>query len=220
MNLLLFGPPGCGKGTQAARITRWLSIPAISTGEMLRDEVAARSDLGREITSILSAGGLVNDNLVNRILAQRISKDDCKTGFLLDGYPRTVSQARFLEAHLNENGLPPPLVVHLDVPLGVLTRRIAARRQCPSCGKIYNLLKDPPLKKNKCNNDGELLIRRRDDHPNVVSSRLESYKASTHPVLEHYRNGNYHRIEGDLHPDEVYSQIETVLDGHMVRAQP
>ena len=102
MNLLLFGPPGCGKGTQAARITRWLSIPAISTGEMLREEVAAGSDLGREITSVLAAGSLVNDDLVNRILTRRISKEDCRNGFLLDGYPRTVSQAKFLEAHLIE----------------------------------------------------------------------------------------------------------------------
>ena len=219
MNLLLFGPPGCGKGTQAARITKLLSIPAISTGEMLREEVAAKSDLGLEITSILAAGGLVNDSLVNRILTHRIAKEDCRNGFLLDGYPRTVSQARFLEGHMDEKGLAHPLVLHLDVPLGVLTRRIAARRQCPTCGKIYNLLKDPPIKKNKCNNDDEFLIRRRDDHPSVVSSRLESYKASTFPVLEHYRNGNYHRIDGDVHPNEVYSQIEAVLDGQMARAR-
>jgi adenylate kinase len=184
---------------------------------MLREEVAAGSDLGREITSILAAGGLVNDDLVNRILTYRISKADCENGFLLDGYPRTVSQARFLEEFLDSAGIPQPLVLHLDVPLGVLKRRISARRQCPKCGKIYNLLKDPPLKKNKCNEDGELLVRRRDDHPNVVSSRLETYKGWTHPVLEHYRNGNYHRIEGDLPPDEVYAQIETVLDGQMVK---
>ena len=218
MNLLLFGPPGCGKGTQSARITRWLSIPGISTGEMLREEVAAGSDLGREITSILAAGGLVNDDLVNRILTHRISMPDCQNGFLLDGYPRTVSQAKFLEALLESTGLAQPFVLHLDVPLGVLKRRISARRQCQKCGRIYNLFKEPPLKKNKCDLDGETLVRRRDDQPNVVSSRLESYKSWTHPVLEHYRNGNYHRIQGDLAPNEVYSQIEAVLDGRMLSA--
>ena len=186
---------------------------------MLREEVAAKSDLGREITSILSAGGLVNDDLVNRILTHRIMKEDCKSGFLLDGYPRTVSQARFLEGFLDSAGIPQPLVLHLDVPLGALKRRIAARRQCPKCGKIYNLLKDPPLKKNKCNEDGELLDRRRDDHPNVVSSRLEAYKGWTHPVLEHYRKGNYHRVDGNLTPNEVYAQVEAVLDGQMVRVR-
>jgi adenylate kinase len=218
LNLLLFGPPGCGKGTQSARITRWLDIPGISTGEMLREEVAAGSDLGREITSILSAGGLVDDDLVNRILTHRISLPDCKNGFLLDGYPRTVSQARFLEKTLDSLGIGPPLVLHLDVPLGVLKRRISARRQCPKCNRIYNLLKDPPIKKQKCNDDGELLIRRRDDHPSVVSSRLEAYKSWTHPVLEFYQTGNYHRVDGDLPPGEVFAQIEPVLEGRMTRA--
>ena len=217
MNLLLFGPPGCGKGTQSARITRWLSIPGISTGEMLRGEVAAGSDLGREITSILAAGGLVNDDLVNRILTRRITMPDCKNGFLLDGYPRTVSQAKFLHRTLDSLGIEQPLVLHLDVPLGVLKRRISARRQCPKCNKIYNLLKDAPIKKNQCNDDAEFLIRRRDDHPSVVSSRLEAYKAWTFPVLEFYRNGNYHRVDGDLAPSEVYSQVEAVLEGQMVR---
>ncbi len=217
MNLLLFGPPGCGKGTQSVRITRWLGIPGISTGEMLREEVASGSELGREITSILSAGGLVNDELVNRILTRRIARDDCRNGFLLDGYPRTLSQARFLEKHLDSAGLAQPLVLHLDVPLGDLKRRIAARRQCPKCGHIYNLLKDPPIKKNQCNEDGEFLIRRRDDHPNVVNSRLEAYQSWTHPVLEHYHNGNYHRIEGELPPNEVYAQVEAAIEGQMVR---
>jgi len=185
---------------------------------MLREEVAAGSELGLEITSILAAGGLVNDGLVNRILVNRIAKDDCRKGFLLDGYPRTVSQAKFLENRLNEKGLAQPLVLHLDVPLGVLTRRIAARRQCPTCGKIYNLLKDPPIKKNKCDNDGEFLSRRRDDHPKVVNSRLESYKASTFPVLAYYQSGNYHRVDGDLSPDEVFSQVEAVLESQMAMA--
>lgn len=217
MNLLLFGPPGCGKGTQSAKITRWLSIPGISTGEMLREEVAAGSDLGREIASILLAGGLVNDELVNLILTRRITMADCKDGFLLDGYPRTVSQAKFLHTTLDSLGIAQPLVLHLDVRLGVLKRRISARRQCPKCGRIYNLLKGPPRKRNICDEDRELLIRRRDDHPNVVSSRLEAYKAWTFPVLEFYRDGNYHRIDGDLAPEDVYSQIESVLDRKLVR---
>ena len=214
MNLLLFGPPGCGKGTQSVRITRRLGIPGISTGEMLREEVASGSDLGREITSILSAGGLVDDALVNRILASRIAREDCQKGFLLDGYPRTLAQARFLENHLEKAGLSQPLVLHLDVPLGALKRRISARRQCPKCGHIYNLLKDPPLKKNMCDEDGEFLIRRRDDHPNVVNSRLEAYQSWTHPVLDHYRKGNYHRIEGELPPEEVYAQVEAAIAGN------
>src|ERR1035437_3592112 len=131
--LLLFGPPGCGKGTQAEYLAERLHIPAISTGEMFRAECKAGTELGKAACSILSSGGLVSDELVNGIVANRIARADCRDGFLLDGYPRTVPQAIHLSGVLRERGLPEPVVIHLDVADEALVTRLTARRQCPQC---------------------------------------------------------------------------------------
>ncbi len=144
MILLLFGPPGCGKGTQAVYLAERFHIPAISTGEMFRAECKAGTELGKAACSILASGGLVGDDLVNGIVANRIARDDCKEGFLLDGYPRTVPQAIHFSALLRERGLPLPVVIHLDVPDEALVTRLTARRQCPECKQIYNALLQPP----------------------------------------------------------------------------
>src|SRR5580692_5806100 len=141
---LLFGPPGSGKGTQAGRISNWLGIPAISTGDMLREEIKAGSALGNAAKSIMASGGLVGDDLVNKMLAHRVSAPDSAHGFLLDGYPRTVEQAEYLDGLLNERHLPSPIVLHLDVPMDALVGRLTSRRQCPKCKRIYNLLHQPP----------------------------------------------------------------------------
>lgn len=209
--ILLFGPPGCGKGTQSPLITRLLNIPAISTGEMLRAEVEDQTPLGKEVQSILAAGSLVSDELVNQIVVSRISQPDCRNGFLLDGYPRTLSQAKFLDDKLAELGFPAPTVFHLATPKSVLIERISSRRQCPTCGRIYNLLFKPPLKPGICDNDGTRLVRRSDDSVEVVSARLEAYEHQTAPIMVHYAGGDYHSIPANRPPDEIYRDIEAVL---------
>lgn len=209
--ILLFGPPGCGKGTQSPLISRLLEIPAISTGEMLRAEVEAGSPLGTQVQSMLQTGSLVGDELVNEIVVSRISKPDCRNGFLLDGYPRTLAQAKFLDVQLVAMGYPKPTVFHLATPKSVLIERISSRRQCPICGRIYNLLFKPPQKPGVCDDDGVRLIRRSDDSVEVVSARLEAYEKQTAPIMVHYAGGDYHSIPANRPPGEIYRDIEAVL---------
>ena len=136
----------------------------------------------------MTSGGLVGDDLVNEMLAHRVSQPDCLNGFLLDGYPRTVEQAEFLDRLIAERGLPKPIILHLDVPLDALVGRLTSRRQCPTCGRIYNLLHQPPKKAGVCDDDGTLLITRKDDQEEVVRERLRTYEAQTRPVLAHYQD--------------------------------
>ncbi len=214
MVLLLFGPPGSGKGTQSRLITNWLRIPGISTGDLLRAEIEAGTELGRTAQSVMLAGGLVGDDLVNKMLVNRVSQPDAQGGFLLDGYPRTLDQAEFLDRMLAERRLPKPVVLHLDVPLDALAGRLTSRRQCPSCGTIYNLLHQPPKKAGLCDNDGTPLITRKDDQEDVVLERLRNYVALSRPVLAHYQyqDSNYHQIRGDRSPSYVFEEITGILD--------
>ena len=212
MILLLFGPPGCGKGTQSRLITDWLKIPAISTGEMLRAELQAGSELGVAAQSIMASGGLVGDDLVNRMLLKRVSQHDCSHGFLLDGYPRTVYQAEFLDGVLTERSLPPARVLHLDVPGDALIGRMTSRRQCPACCRIFNLLHQPPKQKGICDDDGAALITRRDDREDVFRERLRMYDDVTRPVLAHYQYRNYHQIRGDRSPSYIFEEITGILE--------
>ncbi len=212
MVLLLFGPPGSGKGTQSRLITNWLGIPAISTGDMLRAEIQAGTPLGESARSIMASGGLVGDDLVNKMLAHRVSQPDCKAGFLLVGYPRTVDQAEFLDRFVEEQGLPKPIILHLDVPADALAGRMTSRRQCPKCRKIYNLLHQPPKKPGKCDDDGTALITRKDDQEDVVLERIRTYDELTRPVLVHYQDRNYHQIRGDRSPGYIFEAITGILD--------
>ena len=195
MVVLLFGPPGCGKGTQSAFLTERLQIPAISTGEMFRAECQAGTELGRTASAILAAGGLVSDDIVNRMVANRINRKDCARGFLLDGYPRTVPQAKWFTRLLGDRGLPQPLIIHLDVPDSVLVARLTARRQCPQCQRIYNLLSQPPLTENRCDGDGAALVTREDDRESVIRERLDQYEVQTRPLLEFFRTTGVPMVE-------------------------
>ena len=212
MVLLLFGPPGSGKGTQSRLITNWLHIPAISTGEMLRREIETGTELGKLAKDVMATGGLVVDGLVNRMLLERISQPDCRDGFLLDGYPRTVRQAEFLDSALAGRGLPAALVLHLDVPFPLLIERMTARRQCAQCGRTYNLLSNPPRKPGVCDVDGTPLMARTDDVESVFRERLRTYDELTRPVLTHYRGRGYHRIDGDRPPNVVFEEIVSILE--------
>jgi adenylate kinase len=209
--ILLFGPPGCGKGTQASFLVDHLRIPAISTGEMFRAECLAGTALGNRARALLARGELVGDEIVNAMVADRIARPDCAGGFLLDGYPRTVAQARYFSGLLRQRELPEPLVIHLDVPAESLVRRLTARRQCPQCHRIYNLLSQPPIAVGVCDADGTALVTREDDRESVIRDRLRAYHDQTGPVLEWYGPSHVQRVDGSLPAVEVTAAIEAAL---------
>jgi adenylate kinase len=211
MILLLFGPPGCGKGTQASFLAERFHIPAISTGEMFRAETKAGTELGKQVSAIMSQGGLVSDELVNAVVASRISKPDCANGFLLDGYPRTGPQAMNFAALLREKRLPRPTVIHLDVADEVLVTRLTSRRQCPKCLRIYNLLSQPPREAGRCDDDGTELTTRKDDCEDVIRQRLKAYAELTGPILKWYGPASVSTIDGTLPADKVTAEIERVV---------
>ena len=222
MIVLLFGAPGSGKGTQARFISECRKIPAISTGDMLRAECRAGTDLGKTACAVLGSGALLDDATMNAIVAKRLQQPDCRSGYILDGYPRTVPQAIFLTRFLEDHGLPKPMIVHLDVPDRVLVARLSSRRYCPSCGRTYNLLAQPPARPGRCDDDGETLIHRSDDDENVVIERLKAYHKLTEPLIEYYQGPHYHRIDGDCTPEEISERIEAVImaDAHLEEPAP
>ncbi len=210
MILLLFGPPGCGKGTQAAYLAERFHIPAISTGEMFRAECKAGTELGKAACSIISRGGLVNDEVVEGIVASRIARPDCANGFLLDGYPRTVPQAIWFSDLLRQRGLPDRVVLHLDVADESLVTRLTARRQCPVCKEIYNLISLPPRVPGFCDHDLSPLITRDDDGEAVIRQRLRAYDEVTGPILKWYGPRLVYKIDGSMPPREVRRAIERI----------
>lgn len=211
MILLLFGPPGCGKGTQAAFLAARFHIPAISTGEMFRAECKAATELGKTVSAIIAKGGFVGDDLVNDIVASRTSRADCAKGFLLDGYPRTVPQARALSALLLQRGLPDAIVVHMRVDDDVLIGRLTARRQCPECHRIYNLLFGPPRVAGQCDDDDAPLSMREDDCEAVIRRRLTTYRELTGPILQWYGNSAVRTVDGGMAPDVVRRATEEAV---------
>jgi len=217
MVILLFGPPGCGKGTQACHIVGLLGITAISTGEMFRAERDAGTPLGKKVSEILAGGGLVGDDIVNEVVASRLSKPDCREGFLLDGYPRTISQAEYLDKLLMENGHSEPVILYFDVPDSALVGRLTARRQCPACNRIYNLLHQPPVREGVCDIDGVHLFHREDDREEVIRERLKAYHTLTDPVHEYYANRNFHRIDGQLPAEDIHKEVEAILQRELAQ---
>jgi adenylate kinase len=209
--LLLVGPPGCGKGTQAERIAAHIGVPSISTGEMIRAEIRAGTELGKVAAAVTITGGLLSDELVNRIVESRLSQADCELGCLLDGYPRTVEQAHFLAALLDSKGWKQPTVIHIDVPSDLLVARTCNRRFCPQCKAIYNLASHPPKVAGKCDACAVDLQQRADDCEDTVRNRLVAYEKSTAPLIGHYSGGNYTRIDGTGSPDSVFAAIKTAL---------
>jgi adenylate kinase len=207
--LILFGPPGSGKGTQAKILSQALGLAHISTGDMLRAHLAAGDELGREVSSIMQSGGLVPDETVNKMVERRIEAADCEKGFILDGFPRTVNQARLLAGVLAAKSIA-PVVVHLRVDYNIVISRIAGRRQCPSCGQLYSVRSNAPTVSEVCDYDGSKLQIRDDDRPEVVRERLRAYDAQTAPVLDCLKQSGYKivEVEGTGAPQAIAAEIE------------
>jgi len=195
--LILFGAPGSGKGTQAKLLKQELGLPHISTGDMLRERVARRDPLGLEVEGLLQAGSLVPDAIVNTLVADRIEQPDCAAGFILDGYPRTVSQAEMLTGMLRAREIA-TVVVYLKVDYNVIVARLAGRRQCPVCGALYSLSPNAPTVSEVCDYDGSRLVIRDDDRQEVVTERLKAYDRQTAPVLDYFQKAgiDYWEVDG------------------------
>jgi adenylate kinase len=214
MRLILLGPPGAGKGTQAAWIKNTYGIPQLSTGEMLREAVAKGTAVGREAKSVMEAGQLVSDEIINRIVAERIDEPDCANGFILDGFPRTIPQAEALDAMLAERGLALDAVVEIRVDNDALVARIAGRFSCAKCGAGYHDSFKPTRVAGVCDECGSTeFVRRKDDNAETVKARLISYEAQTAPLLPFYEaKGLVRTVDGMAPIDEVTVAIRQALD--------
>ena len=211
--VILLGHPGAGKGTQARAIMHRLDIPQISTGDMLREAVARKTSYGREAKARMDAGELVSDSVVNGIVAERILRDDCEKGFILDGFPRTLVQAEKLDNLVGGgNGSRNLRVLQLLVPDDVIVKRIALRRSCPECGAIYHLETAPPANDLVCDRCGAEVVARPDDTEQAVRKRLESFHRQTLPVATFYKTKSILReVDGVGPVDEVFERIERSL---------
>lgn len=208
MRMILVGPPGAGKGTQAARLINSYSIPHISTGDMLRAAVKAGTELGQQADAFMKSGGLVPDDLVIALVLERISADDCQTGFMLDGFPRTTPQAAALDKAMTDAGIELDAVVLIEVADGLLEERVIHRRTDPETGRIYHLKYDPPTDDAVAGR----LVHRADDTVEAVQARLAKYHAETAPIVPFYEGkGLLVRVDGVGSPDEVEARIKTAL---------
>ena len=220
--VVLLGPPGAGKGTQAKRIMERYLIPQVSTGDILRQNVADGTNLGVAANAVMARGELVSDDLVCEMVRQRLVQPDCKRGYILDGFPRTAAQAGWLDALLDDklfdNSRPTrawPIVILMDVDYNQLLLRIAGRRSCPTCGRIYNVHFQPPRVDELCDIDGSKLVTRNDDRLEVIQPRIAAYQEQTRPVADYYqRTGRLLSVNGDLPMDDVTKQIFRILEDH------
>jgi adenylate kinase len=215
MRLILLGPPGAGKGTQAAWLRDTYGIPQLSTGEMLRAAVAKGSEIGHRARAVMEAGRLVSDEIINRIVAERIDEPDCRPGFILDGYPRTIAQAEALDAMLAERGLELDAVIEIRVDNDALVERISGRFSCAKCGEGYHDSFKPTKVAGVCDVcGGTEFVRRKDDNAETVKARLQAYEAQTAPLLPYYAaKGLVRPVDGMAPIDEVTAAIRRALDG-------
>jgi len=215
-SIVLLGPPGAGKGTQAKLIAEHYGIPHISTGDILRSNVARGTELGKKAKAVMERGELVSDDLVNGMVADRIKQPDCDRGFVLDGFPRTVAQAEWLDRELKEKAgnTRPTVVVDVDVSYNQLLQRLTGRRTCPVDGKIYNIYLQPPKENGVCDVCGTQLFQRVDDTEEVISERLKSYERQTLPLEDFYRKqGRLRRINGEQPVEQVLADIFRAIEG-------
>lgn len=213
MNLILLGPPGAGKGTQAQRIIERFGIPQISTGDILRQAVKEGTSLGREAKSFMEKGELVPDEVVIGIIEERLKAKDCSSGFILDGFPRTPAQAEALEEILLRDGKSIDHVINIDVDSEELVHRITGRRTCRNCGMMFHILFHPPAKPGICDRCGGALFQRDDDREEIIRKRLSEYEKQTLPLIEYYKEKKLLRlIDGLGSEDKIFERIIKVLD--------
>lgn len=209
--LILFGPPGSGKGTQAKLLAKQLALPHISTGDMLRRTIQKEDFPETGIRAVMQAGNLVSDELVNQLLIQRISEPDCVSGFILDGYPRTLAQAQNLFQLLKTLGKQ-LVILHLKLDQRIVMARLTGRRQCPQCGSLYNLVSNPPRVDERCDKDGAILVVREDDRESVIRNRLKAYEKQTRPVLGYFRRRRATPCEIDVSRRSPRETAATIMD--------
>lgn len=214
MNLILLGPPGAGKGTQATRLEDAYEIAQLSTGEMLRDEVEAGSEIGQKADGLMKAGKLVPDDLIIDMIGEQLDRDSCRNGFILDGFPRTVPQAEALDVMLKEKGLKMDHVISIEVDDEAMVRRITGRFSCANCGAGYHEEFQKPKVDGVCDVCGATeFARRADDNAETVRERLKAYHAQTEPIIGHYKKqGLLRRVDGMEPIDKVTDQLRAAID--------
>jgi len=213
MRLVLLGAPGAGKGTQAKKLIERYSIPQISTGDILRKAVQDGTPLGKEAKSYMDRGELVPDNVVIGIIKERLTQEDCKKGYILDGFPRNVAQAKALDEMLLSLNSPLDYAISIDVPFDELMKRLTGRRTCRNCGQMYNIYFTPPKKNGVCDKCGGELYQRDDDKEETIRKRLEVYEAQTAPVIGYYREkGILKSVPGTGEIDDIFNKIISILE--------
>jgi adenylate kinase len=215
--IIVLGPPGAGKGTQAKLVAGRYDIAHISTGDILRDNVARCTELGKKAKATMDRGELVPDDLVLEMVTDRLACPDCDRGFILDGFPRTTAQAEWLDRFLEQRSFAgrslPPIVINVQVRYNQLLQRLTGRRACPTCGRIYNVYFQPPRREGICDFDGAPLIQRKDDSEEVISERLKTYERQTKPLVEYYRRqGRLHELDGELPVEQVTAALISLID--------
>jgi adenylate kinase len=212
--VIFLGPPGAGKGTQAKELAHKFSVPHLSTGDMLRENISQNTPLGQLAKPIMTRGELVPDSLVLKMVAERIEKPDCWHGFVFDGFPRTVAQAQYLGVLLAQHGYKPPLVVHLAIDPALVLRRITGRRTCKADGEIYNIYDRPPKVEGICDADGGQLDQRPDDREEIVAPRLQAYEKQTAPLVAYYKRlGRLHSVDASQSVPDVKRRIDEIICG-------
>jgi adenylate kinase len=211
--VIFLGPPGAGKGTQAARLAAHLRVPRISTGDMLREAIAARTPLGQKAGPIMEKGGLVPDELLIGIIQERLLKPDCARGYILDGFPRTLPQAEGFETMSGGDATAEVFVFNVDVPRAELLRRLSGRRWCPACQSTYHVDNNPPKNDMLCDREAAQLIQREDDKETAVARRLSEYDAATAPLIDYYRRrSRFYDIDGYRPVDVVFAQLTQFVE--------